>query len=220
MVINIILINSLKGMRILALLLMLSPLMCLAQSFEGKITYSNSYKSKSPQLKDVQLATLMGTVQDYFIRGGDYKSIFNGSFVSMQLYKNIENKSYMSTVKSDSLYWEDYSKNKDVVTNFEVEKGKETVMGVLCDVLIVYTQKSKTVYYYNSKYGVNPVLFKQHTYGNWYYVISKTRALPLKIIFDNEQFTLTSTAVSITPMKLEAKLFELPERNKITPATW
>lgn len=207
-------------MRILVLFLMLSPLMCLAQSFEGKITYSNSYKSKSPQLKDAQLATMLGTTQDYYIKGADYKSVFNGSYIKMQLYKSKENRSYTLTAKSDSLYWEDYSKNKDVATKFEVEKGKETVMGVLCDVLIVYTPKSKTAYYYNSKYGVNPALVNQHAYGNWYYVISKTRALPLKTISESEQFTLISTAVNITPMKLEATLFEVPDKNKIAPATW
>ncbi|MGY3214561.1 hypothetical protein [Mucilaginibacter sp. HD30] len=207
-------------MRRIVLFLMLSPLMCLAQSFEGKITYSNSYKSKSPQLKDAQLATMMGTTQDYYIKGADYKSVFNGAYIKMQLYNSKENRSYTLTAKSDSLYWEDYSKNNDVATKFEVQKGKETIMGVLCDVLIVYTPKSKTAYYYNSKYSVNPALFKQHTYGNWYYVISKTKALPLKTISENEQFTLISNAVNITPMKLEGKLFEVPDKNKIVPAIW
>ena len=120
---------------------------------------------------------------------------------------------------SDSLYWEDYSKNNDVATKFEIQKAKETVVGVLCDVLIVYTPKSKTSYYYSSKYGVNPVLFNKHEYGNWYYVISKTKALPLKTISENEQFILISTAVNISPMKLEAKVFELPLDSKIAPAT-
>lgn len=207
-------------MRILVLFLMLSPLVCLAQSFEGKITYSNSYKSKSPQLKDAQLATMMGTIQDYYIKGADYKSVFNGSYIKMQLYNSKENRSYTLTAKSDSLYWEDYSKNNDAATKFEVQQGKETVMGVLCDVLIVYTPKSKTAYYYNNKYGVNPALFNSHAYGNWYYVISKTKALPLKTISENEQFILTSTAVNIIPMKLEVKVFELPQKNKIAPAIW
>lgn len=207
-------------MKLLVLLLLISPVVCFSQTFEGKISYTNSYKSKSPRLKDEQLATMMGTNQDYYIKGGNYKSVFNGTIVKMQLYKSVENRSYALTAKSDSLYWEDYSKNKDVATRFEVQKGKETVMGVLCDVLIVYTPKSKTSYYYNSKYGVNPALFNKHAYGNWYYVISKTKALPLKTISENEQFTLTSTAVNISPMKLEAKVFELPQKNKIAPATW
>jgi hypothetical protein len=171
-------------------------------------------------LKDAQLATMMGTTQDYDIKGADYKSVFNGSYIKMQLYNSKENRSYTLTAKSDSLYWEDYSKNNDVATKFEIQKAKETVMGVLCDVLIVYTPKSKTSYYYSSKYGVNPALFNKHEYGNWYYVISKTKALPLKTISENEQFTLISTAVNISPMKLEAKVFELPPDSKITAATW
>lgn len=126
-------------MKIFVLLLLLSPMIGFAQSFEGKITYANTYKSKSPRLKDEQLNAMMGTTQEYYIKGGDYKSVFNGSFIKMQLYKSVENRSYTLTAKSDSLYWEDYSKNKDAATKYEIEKSKETVMGVLCDVLIVFT---------------------------------------------------------------------------------
>ncbi|GAA3941044.1 hypothetical protein GO495_09430 [Chitinophaga oryziterrae] len=210
-------------MRLLILLLLLllfTPAISFAQTFEGKISYANSYKSNSPQLKDEQLGLMMGTIQDYYIKGGDYKSIVNGSLVKMQLYRSAENRSYTLTGKSDLLYWEDYGKNKDVATKFDIERGKETIMGVICDVLIVYTPKSKTFYYYSNKYGVNPGLFKQHAYGNWYYIISKTKALPLKIVYEDKQFTLTSIAVNISPMKLEAKLFEVPDKSKIVPATW
>lgn len=207
-------------MRTFLVLLLLSPIMCLAQAFEGKITYSIEYKSKSPQLKDAQLATMLGNTQDYYIKGGDYKSVFNGAFLKMQLYKSEENRSYTLTGQSDSFYWEDYGKNKDVATKFDIVKGKEAVMGVLCDVLTVYTPKSKTSYYYNGKYGVNPVVFKRHAYGNWFYVISKMSALPLKTIIETEQFTMVNTALNITPMKLNNKLFELPQEHKIAPATW
>jgi len=202
------------------LLLLITPLISRSQVFEGKISYTNSYRSKTPHLNDQQLETMMGTNQDYYIKGADYKSIFNGTFVKMQLYRSIENRSYALTAKSDSLYWEDYRKNNDIATRFEVEKAKETVMGVVCDVLIVYTPKTKTSYYYNTKYAVDPANFKQHNYGNWYYLLSKTKALPLKTISENDQFILISTAVSITPMKLEGSLFAIADSNKIAPATW
>lgn len=207
-------------MRLLILLLLLTPTINFAQTFEGKIRFTNSYKSKSPQLKDEQLESMMGTIQDYYIKGGDYKSITNGSYLKMQLYRSTENRGYILTSKSDSLYWEDYSKNKDVVTKFDVKKGKETIMGVLCDVLIIYTLKSKASYYYSSKYGVNPDLYKQHAYGNWYYIVSKIKALPLKTVYESERFTFTSIAVNIIPMKLEAKVFKPLDKNKIAPATW
>ena len=207
-------------MKTIILLLMLSPLICLAQSFEGKITYANSYKSKSPQLNDTQLAAMLGTTQEYYIKGSDYKSVFNGLYIKNHLYTSKTNKSYTLTAKSDSLYWEDYGKNNDVATKFEFQKGKDTVMGVVCDILTVYTSKTKTTYFYNSKYGVNPEPFAKHAYGNWYYVISKTKALPLKTISENDQFILTSTAVNIMPINLDAKLFELTDKSKIAPATW
>ncbi|PSL44867.1 hypothetical protein CLV51_105240 [Chitinophaga niastensis] len=207
-------------MKLLILLLSFSSLTCLAQSFEGKITYANSCKSKLPNLKDEQLNSMMGTTQEYYIKGDNYKSTFNGSFIKSQIYSGAENRSYTLTAKSDTLYWEDYGQNKDVATTYEIEKGKETIMGVLCDVLIVSAPHSKAYYYYNGKYGIDPELFKRHLYGNWYYFISKTRSLPLKTVYENDQFILTSIAVNIAPAKLDDSLFKISDRNKTVPATW
>lgn len=193
--------------------------MSFGQSFEGKITYSNTYKSKLAKLKDEQLNTMLGTSQEYYIKGDNYKSLFNGKFVKMQIYRAEENKSYSLTAKSDTLLWEDYSKNKDVAVNYEIQKGKDRVLNIPCDVIIVSTAKSKTYYYYNAKYRVNPKLFSNHNYGNWYYIISKTKALPLKIVYETGEYILTSTAVKITPMKLDKNVFDI-DKNKIAPATW
>ena len=51
------------------------------QSFEGKILYTNSYKSKNPKMTDQQWTAMMGSTQEYLIKGGDYKSIVNGTLV-------------------------------------------------------------------------------------------------------------------------------------------
>ena len=109
-------------MKKLFLLLIICPFISFSQSFEGRIQYSNSFKSKNPQLKDDQLGVLFGTSQEYFIKGGDYKSIFNGTYIKMQLYRNKENKSYTLTGKSDSLYVDDYSKNLEPA--IDVKMGK------------------------------------------------------------------------------------------------
>lgn len=70
-------------MKILTLLLLIIPSIGFSQTFEGKIIYANTYKSKSPKLKDEQLNSMMGTTQEYYIKGGNYKSVFNGAFVKM-----------------------------------------------------------------------------------------------------------------------------------------
>ena len=51
-----------------------------AQHFEGKIIYKDVYKSRVSTLTDEQLNTMLGTTREYYIKDGDYKSVFNGSF--------------------------------------------------------------------------------------------------------------------------------------------
>ena len=170
------------------LLSVISSLLQLqAQEFEGMISYDNSYESKTSEISSEQLNNLMGTEQAYVIKGNNYKSAFNGVFISLHLYRGDENRSYMLTGKTDTLYWEDYSQNKDIAVSYEIKQNQDTVLGISCDVIIVQSQMSKTYFYYNSKYGINPELFTKHNYGNWYYTISKTKALPLKTIHENEQ---------------------------------
>ena len=190
------------------------------QTFEGKISYSNTYESKIANLKSEQLDMMMGTRQDYYIKSNSYKSVVNGSFLKMQLYEPLENKAYTLTGANDTLYWEDCSINKDEAIKYELQKNKEVILGITCDVLIIEGAKSKTYYYFNSKYGVDPELFKGHNYLNWYYTISKTKALPLKTVYDSEQFTLTSTATEIKEQKLEDNFFALPEKSKTAKAYW
>ena len=205
---------------ILQTALILIALNTTAQTFEGKITYANDYQSKLANLKSEQLNAMMGTKQDYYFKGSSYKSVFNGAFTKMQVYKAAENKSYTLTGKNDTLYWEDYSTNKDEAVKYELQKNKEIILGIACDVLIVEANKSKTYFYFSSKYSVNPELFKQHNYGNWYYTISKTNALPLKTVYETDQFILTSTATEIKELKLEDSFFEVPDKKKVAKAYW
>lgn len=176
--------------------------------------------SKSPTVTNEQLTQMMGSTQEYDISGGDYRSIFNGSYLKMQLYVSRENRSYTQTTFSDTLYWEDYAVNQDKATSFEIKKNAETILGVACDELVVYTPKGTTHYYYNSKYGVDPELYKVHAGGNWYYIISKTKALPLKIVSDQEGFVMTSVPAKVIPARLDMSIFSIKDKAKTTKARW
>ena len=57
-------------------------------------------------------------------------------------------------------------------------------------------------------------------YGNWYYIISKTKALPLKTVFENDQFIMTSVATEITSMELDDNVFEVQNKSKVAKASW
>jgi hypothetical protein len=190
------------------------------ECFEGLITYSIDYESKTTNVSSNQFDELMGTKQYYAIKKGNYKSVFNGSFIKLQIYRNDENRNYSLTAKSDTLYYENYSINKDKALSYEIKKNQDTIMGIPCDLIIVKAEKSTTSFYFNSDYKINSELFKQHNYSNWYYIISKTKALPLKTVTETEQFIMTSVAIEITPMKLNDNVFEIQNKDKIAPAYW
>lgn len=191
-----------------------------SQSFDGLIRYSNNYDSKDNNISSEQFNYLLGTKQIFAIKSGNYKSVFNGKFIKLQIYRSDENRNYSLTAKSDTLYYEDYSKNIDKALSYGIKKNQDTILGVPCDLIIVKSVNSTNSIYFNSKYSVDPEVYKNHKYGNWHYIISKTKSLPLKIINETDKFIMTSVATEIIPMKLEDNVFEIQNKDKVAPAYW
>jgi hypothetical protein len=185
-----------------------------SQTFEGIITYQNSFKSKLPNMTDEQFNSMMGTKQEYYIKGGDYKSVTNGLFSQWQIYINKENKLYSKMSNSEAILWNDGSVPNDSVISVQLNKGVTEILGYKCDELILTCKSGVQKYYFNSKLAVDTKLYAHHKYGNWYDYLKRSNALPLKIIIDNEQFTMESVALEIKHTKLEDKEFKLPENAK------
>ncbi len=57
---------------------------------------------------------------------------------------------------------------------------------------------------------MNPKLFENFKFGNWYAYVSKAKAMPLKMIIENVQFTVESIATAIDAQKVDDQLFKLP----------
>jgi hypothetical protein len=190
-----------------------------AQNFEGKIVYKNSFVSRIPQLTDAQLTTLMGDRQEYYILNSDYKSTVNGSYSQMQLFNHQENRIYHKLSSSDTLYWIDAGKENDPVVSHTIERMKENILGYSCDVLTIKTQDGTMTYYFNEKLKIDPVLFKDHRYMNYGFIVSLTKALPLKVIAETKQFRMESVATEVIPQKLEKSFFGIPAGTptKISP---
>jgi hypothetical protein len=202
------------------LLLTLFSTVLVAQSFEGKIMYRNSYKSKLPTVSDDQWNDMLGTSQEYLIKGGDYKSVLNGSLMQWQLYRQADNKIYNKMANSETLLWNDGAINADEILKSEINRGVAEVLGYKCDELILTSKSGIQKYYFNSKFSVDPALFEQHKFGNWGAMLKATKAIPLKIIINNEQITLESVAVEIKPGKLDNSSFALPEGVQIAKSPY
>lgn len=181
------------------------------QTFQGKIVYQNAYTSKLPNVTSEQFEVMMGTTQNYIIKGGDYKSNLNGKMFQWQLYINKDNKLYNKMSNSETIFWNDGATNPDEVLKVEVNKGVTEVLGYNCDEVVLTCKSGIQKYYFNSKIGADISFFTKHLFGNWYDYLKVAKALPLKIIIDNPQYTLTSIATEVKELKLDDKEFQLPE---------
>lgn len=190
------------------------------QTFEGKIIYQNSFKSKLPNMNDEQFNSMMGTKQEYFIKGGNYKSVSNGTFSQWQIYINNDNKLYNKMSNSEIILWNDGNVNTDTVIKVQLNNEVTEILGYKCDELILTCKSGTQKYYFNSKIGVNANLYTDHKYGNWYDYLKKANALPLKMIIDNQQFTMESVATEVKEMKLDDIEFTLPENAKTTKSPY
>jgi hypothetical protein len=199
----------------LAAILVLTTTSTFGQIFEGKIVYENKYTSKIPNLNDQQFSSMMGSTQEYFIKGGNYKSVTNGTLMQWQLYINKDNKLYNKMANNPTILWNDGSVNADEVLKTEINKNVIEILGHQCDELILTCKSGVQKYYFSNKLKVDTKLYENHKFGNWSEYISKSGALPLKVIVDSPQFTLEGVAKEIKSITLEDKLFELPVDSKI-----
>jgi len=192
------------------ILVLAVTLVSFAQPFEGEIIYKNVYKSKVPAISDDQFNAMMGTVQEYYIKDGNYKSVANGSMFQWQLYINTANKLYTKSSNTETIIWNDVSVNPDTVLQSDIKKEVTTILGYVCDELVLTCKSGVQKYYFSSKLPAETRLFANHKFGNWHDFLLQANALPLKTIIETPQFVLESVATEVKPMKLEKTFFELP----------
>lgn len=186
----------------------------LSQSFEGEVVFTVSYKIKSSKISQEQTAKLFGTKQNYFIKQGNTKSVTNG-IVQWQLYISKENKLYSKIKDSTDVYWTKASLENEIILKHEIIKNADTILGYICDEVIIYTKNKIYRNFYSSKLPIDPNLFKDDKMYVWYQYLLIAKALSLKTIIETPQLTAVSVAVKVKPMKLDNNIFELPKGCKL-----
>lgn len=183
--------------------------------FEGEVTYANTFKSKNPKLKEKELSAMMGSIHNYYVKNGDYKTVTNGAFAQWQLYIQKDNKLYNKMVSSDTVFYNDGLDYDDVVYSTQLNKNVITILGYKCDELVLNCKSGVQKYYFNAQLRIDSKFFVNHKFANYYNYISKTNALPLKTIIEDYDFIMESVATKVEAKKLPVTLFQLPANSKV-----
>ncbi len=189
---------------------LLVSLTVFGQNFEGEIIYQSTYKSKNPTITDDRLTSMMGSTEDYFIKGAAYKSKVNGTLLEWQLYIPAENKLYTKMTNKSAAISSDAGINDDSVLSFVLNKEVTDILGYKCDELILNSRSGTEKYYFSSKLSIDPKNFVNHKLGNWYDYVSIAKAVPLKIEVENPQFNVVYMATAVKTLKLDDSIFHMP----------
>lgn len=195
---------------IASLLTVAATLTMTAQNFEGKITYANTWKSKSFMMNDKKLTSLMGDKQEYIVKDGNYKSTPNGTWIQWTMYINKDNKIYSKLLNNETIYFSDAKESEDVILDIKLNKGVTEILGHKCDELVLTCKSGVQKYYFSDDVKVDSKQYINHKFGNWYDVMRMSNAWPLKMIIENDKSSMESVATEIKEMPLDAKLFEIP----------
>jgi hypothetical protein len=179
--------------------------------FEGKIIYKLDFKSKNPDITADMLKSYLGNGLTLLFKQGNYYHRFDGGIYEFELYNKADNKSYLKKRDNDTIYWSDCSVPGDKIQEFKLTGKKETILGIVCNQILVRYKKKTEIHYYNSdSVAINPAWFKNFKQDDEYLVDQKEKSIYLKSENEFDEFTAIETAVKITREPVDEKIFKLP----------
>ncbi len=184
-----------------------------AQDFEGVVHYKKSYTAKSTSVSINNLETVFGTQSVVYIKNGFYKTIDDVDVMGMQLFRYTENRLYFFNKGKDTLFYRSTLDNrlKEKFT-YTLKKKTDTILGIVCDQLEIKVSPNITfVYYFSSKYSLDPSFYKNFTFINKNEILNRMKAVYLRFRVITSEYIYTSEAVDIEKRKLSQSIFDIPK---------
>jgi hypothetical protein len=145
----------------------------------------------------------------HFIKGANYKSTFNGLVSQWQLYRDSDKRLYNKYLTADSIFSRDVHVNHDTIYKSSLEKNDTTILGYTCDKLTFICNNGTQVYYFDSQFAIDPILYADCQEGNWYEFLKVSKSPAIKEIIRRGKIAYTLTATQIQRKQLDDDLFVL-----------
>ena len=193
-------------------ILLLSCLNVKAQEyFEGEIIYKTIIQKKDPAFDVTSIPIYPATTLSFLFKQGLWINRPDTSMIEFGHFRWDDNRQYYKFRGFDTLYYTDYSvlnPELEGLQSIDSEMNTDTILGMICNSLILKTPKLTLTLVYSPLIAVNPTWFEK-TKGAYYDLIySRTKSLYLKSIVEYEQYISSDEAVKITNKKIPNEVFE------------
>jgi len=203
-------------MRYLSILALLFLMSSCSKYFEGTINYKTEYSNVRAPMTVEMMKEQNGETSVLHFKKGNYLETYDAGEMKSQLFLRKEAKIYWeSTYETNTYYWSRINLNNEEVLDYKITKNKETILGVVCDELMLKTNKGEKYYYYNSDYPIKAKWYEGFTDAQKNFASEKMEAMYLKFISKNKFFTTEVIATDIKPGKVSEDIFKLPADAKL-----
>ncbi len=203
--------QSLKMKLLIYFALSVFPLLSFCQDFEGIVEYEMTYFSKNAKLKVANLEKEMGTHSHVYYKNGFYKDITNSDYYALNIFRHDKSNIYYQHKNDDTLRVVSVISKEPIPLEYEIFEDAETILGVVCDKLVIKNKYGTKTYYYSSKYSQDPKFYKNYTISSKAKIAALMKAIYLKLEVESPYYNVTILAKKVIPMKLKKKEFEIPK---------
>jgi len=178
--------------------------------FEGRVYYTNHFNIKNAKIDSNQLIKFYGKNNVYSYKQGDYLWTYDGA-MELELYLHGKGLLLNKYRNQDYYISRDVVKEVDNIISYTIQENADTICGYVCNAIHIITQREGTnnqlarTLYYNSEVALNPDHFKNYNSYAYSKLYQITRALPLKIVVEDEAFEITMEAEKVEKVPISDK---------------
>jgi hypothetical protein len=194
---------------ILSLLLFFNSL--TAQTyFEGEVIYRSEIFKKADG-KTIPDTTQSASYIKESFKGGSWMQQPEGGIIEYMYFDTLTNKIYWKLHNSDTLFFEDgryrRAAENDPGMKYHIALNTDTLLGMVCNSLIIQTKALELTLVYCPALQVNPAWYRKTRVGFYDLIYSKTKSICLKSIITTRQSVSVSTAMEIYYTDMEDTVF-------------
>ncbi|TNE79841.1 MAG: hypothetical protein EP332_09690 [Bacteroidetes bacterium] len=183
----------------------------LDSAFEGIISYKTEVSDLDGTFTNAQLNVLFGDSMTLYVKGNNYKMVFNGRDILSVVYLGDSNKQYAIRYGIDSIYVGDCSKERQPLLSSILGSESDTILGKLCRSISNTLGPYVHQYWFDSTLAIEDGRFQNHQFGHLNAYFAKSKSWYLKYQYQGIRYSLTHTAVGLNQVSLDCAEFSIPD---------
>ncbi len=198
--------DTMQKVFILILCLSISECIFSQTFFEGDITYKFDLQKKDSSFDETIILTYPAKTTTNIYKNGNWLQKPDDGMIEYSYFNHLVNKNYWKLKGTDTLFYELGNESRegevDSTLKTKIEYNTDTILGFICNRLIIQTQNLKLTIIYSPLFVINPAWYQNTKMGYYDIIYSSTKAVYLESIVETKDYVSEMTAQEVHKRKI------------------